>query len=215
MSGSPPSSQGTEEPGAGIKMNLKILETWGCLLWKCGSGQGPRMAALQGPRDPGACRLQGTWCPAHFRLCEPGKCLNQEKVKPARSDLNAAAENIGSLFSAASLGPHAPYSRLQVRGAGRTAAAGTTAKSEAEAQPFPPPLPVVHPPPGLRIRIRIQIGCCCLSLQLLASVCLSVSVSHSLAHLLSDSLPPTQPCKLQNSRQPWDAQTQFTRPGHT
>lgn len=34
MSGSHHSSQETEEPGTGMMLNLKILETWRCLLWE-------------------------------------------------------------------------------------------------------------------------------------------------------------------------------------
>lgn len=52
------SSQETKESGAGMMLNLKILESWSASSGSFGSGLGLRVAVLKGPGDP-RCLLPG------------------------------------------------------------------------------------------------------------------------------------------------------------
>lgn len=70
--GSRQSSQETEEAEAGMMLNLKILETWRCLLWELWLWADTQNGCPQGPKGPpGLAAWEKTCYTAHFGLCEP------------------------------------------------------------------------------------------------------------------------------------------------
>lgn len=144
---------------------------------------GKGSATLEGLRDPVVATWQETWCPTHFGLCEPEKCLNEEQSAAGRAwILHAAAAGCNSR-ALSSLSGHAfprtaDWSRL---GSPRA-----TAESRRRRGPGLPPCSC------LTLRVGVSGSCCC---ECVDSLVLPVSPglacpSFSPALPLSPSLSP-------------------------